>query len=112
MPEQTIAGQPQKQPSTASTQPPMRAMGKKQVFCAQCQSVNEMDVGLDKNNEIVAVCQCGRHLKFPLVEDAAQLDAMLTAHHEANSGQVTVEMAQDAQKIHDEKFMKALGISK
>ena len=84
---------------------------KKQVFCAQCQAVTEQEVALDKNNEILAVCGCGRHVKFPLVEDPQKLEEMLLAHHEANKGQVSVEMAAQAQKVHDEKFLKALGIS-
>lgn len=95
----------------ALTKAPMRKMGEKEVFCAQCQVVSKMDLGLDKNNEVVCVCSCGRHLKFPLVSDPKEFEDILKAHHECNAGQVSVEMAAEAQQLHDDKFKKLLGIS-
>jgi len=91
---------------------PMRKMGNKDVFCAKCQAVRSMHVGLDKNNEILTVCpDCNHFYKFPLVEDPAELDKMLLDHHESNKGQITVEMAEAAQKEYDDKFKKLMGIA-
>lgn len=89
---------------------PMRKMGKKDIFCAKCQAKVSHDVGLDKNNEILVVCPCGHFHKYPLVEDPAEFEKMLQAHHDANKGQVTVEMADAAQKEYDAKFKKLMGI--
>ena len=90
---------------------PMRQMGTKSVFCVRCQAKTEHAVGLDKNNEILVVCPCGDFNKFPLVDDPAEFEKMLDAHHEANKGQVTVEMAADAQKEFDERFKKLMGVA-
>lgn len=87
-----------------------KVRGKKEIFCAPCQAKIEHTLELDKNQEVIATCGCGAFLKFPLGDDPAEFQAQLAAHHEANTGQVTVEMADEAQKAHDARFKKMLGI--
>lgn len=81
----------------------------KSIFCAGCQQDTPHTCSPDKNQEIVATCDtCARVVKFPM-SDA--LDANIAAHKTANVGQVTVEMAEAAQAIHDEQFKKLMGIA-
>lgn len=84
----------------------------KTIYCAGCQLDIDHAMSLDKNQEIVAICPtCGRALHFPMVGLPADLDALIAAHKAASAGQITVEMAAAEQAIHDEAFMKLMGIS-
>ena len=83
----------------------------KSIFCAACQAETAHTCTLDKNQEIVATCGCGRAIKFPMPEEPAHLDEHLSKHAAANVGQVTVEMAQAEQEVHDARFKKIMGIA-
>lgn len=81
----------------------------KDVFCAGCQEVTKHKMSVDKNNEIVATCDCGRALKFPLFDQPEDFDAHLKAHHASNTGQVSVEQFKAARAVYDEKLKKLVG---
>lgn len=38
----------------------------KEIFCAGCQAKTVQKMSRDRNHEMVATCDCGRTLKFPL----------------------------------------------
>ena len=83
----------------------------KTIHCAGCRLDTEQVMSLDKNREIVATCPtCGRQLKFPMVAGPTELDALIAAHKASSAGQVTVEMAAAEQAVHDEAFLKVMGI--
>lgn len=83
----------------------------KQIYCAGCRTETAHAMALDKNQEIVATCGvCQRPVKFPMVGSPAELDKLIAAHKTASAGQVTVEMAAAEQAVHDENFLKVLGI--
>jgi len=84
---------------------------RKELFCAACQAHTPHTFGRDFNNEIVALCDCGRFVKFPMTDDLNQLNDWIERHHQHNKGQVTVEMAEKEQAAHDERFKKLMGIS-
>jgi hypothetical protein len=65
------------------------AFGRKQVFCVACQAVTTQNFVVDRNNEILVTCDCGRHLKFPLTETEEQLSTLLAAHQKANQGRAS-----------------------
>ncbi len=82
----------------------------KTIYCAQCRLEQAHTMTLDKNNEINATCAtCGRNLKFPLV-GAGELAILFAKHKESSSGQITVEMAEKDQAIHDAAFFESMGI--
>jgi len=83
----------------------------KEIFCAACQTKTSQKLSLDKNNEIVATCDCGRALKFPMFSTAAEFDAHLAAHHKSNTGQVTTEQTEAERAAYDERFKKLMGVS-
>ena len=90
----------------------MPAIATKTIHCAQCRADTEQTMTLDKNREVVATCPtCGRQLKFPLAGSPAELDALIAAHKASSAGQITVEMAEAEQAVHDAAFMKLMGIS-
>lgn len=86
----------------------------KEIFCAACQAKtpHKMSRIQDRNghHEIVATCDCGRALKFPICDDPAEFEAHLERHHKSNVGQVTVERADAEAAAHDERFMKMVGM--
>lgn len=83
----------------------------KQIYCAGCRTETAHAMSLDKNREIVATCSvCHRQIKFPMVGSPAELDNLIAAHKASSAGQITVEMAAAEQAVHDENFLKALGI--
>lgn len=86
----------------------------KEVFCAGCQAKtpHKMSRIQDRNghHEVVATCDCGRMLKFPVCETPAQFEDHLARHHASNVGQITVEKAAADAAVHDERFKKMLGI--
>jgi len=85
----------------------------KTIYCAQCRTDTAQELTLDKNREIVATCgACTRSIKFPVTNTPAELDALIAAHKGNSKGQVTVQMASDAQKVHDAAFLKSVGASK
>ncbi len=89
----------------------MPATAIKQAFCSTCQAMTDHTVALDKNQEVNLVCGCGKLFgKHPLTEDAAAFQLWIDAH-QANQGQVTVEMAAQAQAVHDERFKRMMGIA-
>lgn len=83
----------------------------KSIFCAGCQAKTTHKMSVDKNNEIVATCDCSRTLKFPLFDSPTQFDEHLDAHHAANVGQITVEQAKSERDAYDERFKKLMGVA-
>jgi RNase P subunit RPR2 len=87
-------------------------VAEKEVFCAACQAVTKQKLSRiqdsNGNHEIVATCDCGRALKFPLSDDLPQ---HLEAHAAANKGQVSVEVHAAQQAEHDARFKKIMGIA-
>lgn len=61
----------------------------KQIFCANEQKVTSHKGEVDGNGEFVFTCDCGRFLKFPKDTTPEQFNELLTAHEEANTGQVS-----------------------
>jgi len=87
-----------------------RVKATKTIHCAQCRLDCAHTMTLDKNKEIVATCDtCGRSLKFPLCS-ADELNQHIENHKASSAGQVSVEMAEADQAVHDEAFLKAMGI--
>ena len=69
----------------------------KQAFCANCQKTTAHRATIDANQELVLTCDCGRFIKLPTEGmTAADVEAYLAAHEQANQGQVSVA-AQEAQ---------------
>lgn len=82
----------------------------RKAFCAACQAETDHTCGLDKNQEVLCVCGCGRFIKVPVMESPADFESHLAAHKDSNVGQVTVEMAAAEQEKHDARFKKMMGI--
>lgn len=87
----------------------------KEIFCANCQAKTVHKMSRDKNNEMLATCDCGRALKFAMPEDPSadhpsHLEVLLNKHHEANVGQVSVLEDAAAQEEADNRFKKVMGI--
>ena len=84
----------------------------KEIHCAQCRLDQPHTMTLDKNKEIIATCGvCGRQLKFPLVSKE-ELANLIAKHKESSSNQISVEMAEKDQAIHDAAFLESMGITK
>lgn len=86
----------------------------KEAFCAKCQAVTKHDFTRDKHNEIVATCttaDCNRFLKIPMGVSATELEQILDAHHKANAGQVTVEVAAEGEEAADRAFKSLMGMA-
>ncbi len=62
----------------------LEATAEAPMFCAGCQASTAHKLMVDHNKEILATCDCGRHLKFPLIETVKQLHALIAAHNTAN----------------------------
>ena len=65
-----------------------------QIFCAKCQTVTEHKVSVDGNGEFLFECQtadCGRFIKLPADFPGETIEDYMTAHQEANTGQVSIE---------------------
>lgn len=88
-----------------------RATYAKDIFCASCQAVQPHQLSVDQNSEILATCDCGRALFFPLTETPEEFDQLLARHHAANAGQVSAETAQAKRDEADARFRKLMGIS-
>jgi len=68
----------------------MSEINKKDIFCASCQDFKAHTLVVEsKNSEILASCECGRNLKFPLFDKPSDLIDALNKHHQANQGQFT-----------------------
>lgn len=65
---------------------------------------------IDREPEFIATCDCGRALKFPMCSKD-ELAEHLDRHHKANVGQITTEKMSEAEKAHDARFRKLMGIS-
>jgi hypothetical protein len=61
------------------------------VFCANEQVETSHTVDIDDSGEVVLTCvTCGRFLKFPRGTTATDLKALLVAHKENSSDQISV----------------------
>lgn len=59
----------------------------KLIFCANCQT-DTLHVVEVLPKEVLAVCKCGRTIKFPPLKNAGALRTMFETHRSANLGQV------------------------
>ena len=59
----------------------------KLIFCANCQDHKQHTVEIFPK-EVLAMCDCGRTIKFPPLKNAGALRAMFDDHYTANVGQV------------------------
>lgn len=66
---------------------------RKLLFCANCQKQTSQSFRV-VNDEIVAVCDCGRNLKFAAATPE-ELEAAFKAHEESNKGQVVSRERKD-----------------
>ena len=83
----------------------------KDIFCAACQTHTIHKLAVEpKNNEILATCDCGRNLKFPLFNNPADFHAALDAHYKSNEGQVSFEKAKATSEAYHNQLKTLLGV--
>ena len=71
----------------------------KLIFCANCQTEKPHNVDVQPR-EVIATCECGRHIKFPALKNAGALRAMFDEHRTVNTGQVpAVEYVPDTDVV-------------
>lgn len=62
-------------------------MPKKNVLCVVCNQANSHEVSLDRNDEVLLVCDvCGHAVKFP--KETKNLNDVILLHGEENTKQV------------------------
>lgn len=71
------------------------------IFCAAEQTDTDQELTRDELGELIAVCGCGRVLKFPNDATSDELTNLLIAHKEANLGQDPVAPPQVADPAAD-----------